>query len=113
MQGFFEFEIVVASVPQSNKPNPVKVFFFIFFSSHRFCEDCSRYDFIYFIQILFYYAASAKGAENEPWSVPAIANVKRKESWNMQLERLYQNLWLFFPPRLHLGYSVALLAIDG
>ena len=23
MQGFFEFEIVVASVPQSNKPNPV------------------------------------------------------------------------------------------
>ena len=72
-----------------------------FFSSHRFCEDCSRYDFI-----LFYYA------ENEPWLVPAIANVKRKESWNMQLERLYQNLWLFFPLRLHLGYSVALLAID-
>ena len=31
---------------------------------------------------------------------------------NMQLERLYQNLWLFFPLRLHLGYSVALLAID-
>ena len=61
--------------------------------------------------ILFYYAASAKGAENEPWLVPAIANVKRKESWNMQLERLYQSLWLFFPLRLHLGYSVALLAI--
>ena len=61
--------------------------------------------------ILFYFAASAKGAENEPWLVPAIANVKRKESWNMQLERLYQSLWLFFPLRLHLGYSVALLAI--
>ena len=61
--------------------------------------------------ILFYYAASAKGAENEPWLVPAIANVKHKESWNMQLERLYQSLWLFFPLRLHLGYSVALLAI--
>ena len=29
----------------------------------------------------------------------------------MQLERLYQSLWLFFPLRLHLGYSVALLAI--
>ena len=27
MQGFFEFEIVVASMPQNNKPNPVKVFF--------------------------------------------------------------------------------------
>ena len=31
MQGFFEFDIVVASVPQSNTPNPVakpcKVFF--------------------------------------------------------------------------------------
>ena len=27
MQGFFAFEIVVASVPQSNKPNPIKGFF--------------------------------------------------------------------------------------
>ena len=27
MQGFFAFEIVAASVPQSNKPNPVNVFF--------------------------------------------------------------------------------------
>ena len=27
MEGFFAFEIVVASVPQSNKPNPVNVFF--------------------------------------------------------------------------------------
>ena len=27
MQGFLAFEIVVASLPQSKKPNPIKVFF--------------------------------------------------------------------------------------
>ena len=58
MQGFLAFEIVVASVPQSNKPNPIKGFFPVI-GFVKIAVD--RYDFI-----LFYYAASAKGAENEP-----------------------------------------------
>ena len=52
MQGFFEFEIVVASVPQSNKPNPVKVFFSFFFqpSFVRIAVDM-----ILFILFKFYF----------------------------------------------------------
>ena len=60
MQGFLAFEIVVASVPQSNKPNPIKGFFPVI-GFVKIAVD--KYDFNMILIILFYYAASAKGAE--------------------------------------------------
>ena len=64
MQGFLAFEIVVASLPQSK--NQTLSFFF---SSHRFCEDCSRYDFT-----LFYYAASANSGTYELISIAQVSD---------------------------------------
>ena len=50
MQGFLAFEIVVASVPQSNKPNPIKGFFPVI-GFVKIAVD--KYDFNMILIILF------------------------------------------------------------